>query len=147
MSPIKRPVGLAQYRFQRKQNAKALSVLFKGVGADYNLFRKMGFSASEVAGLEYNYLPKKELLALFKSENSNKGLSYEQIEQIRKYRISAKKLLDAGYTPLELLAAKYSYSNLREAGIDVVALKKKIDALKAKVKELSVQKIQRSSNL
>jgi len=137
MTPIKRPATYAQYRLQRKQNRDALRKLFRAVGADYSLFRKMGFSATEVANIEYNYLTKKELLKLFENENTNKLLDYHLLQKIKGFKIPAKKLLEAGYTPLELLSAKYSYSDLSKAGVDVVSLKRKVDAITAKAKEIS----------
>jgi hypothetical protein len=145
MPPIKRPAGYMKYRAIRKQNLDRLRYLFKEHGADYKLFREKGFSASEVSGIEYNYLPKKELIELFRNKNpkatakqkKESQLTYEQLEQIRNFRIPAKKLLEAGYTPLELLAAKYSYSDLRAADVDVISLKKKVDAFKSQVKDIS----------
>lgn len=137
-----------KYRARRQQNLKTLQDLFKTHGANYKLFREKGFSALEVSGIEYNYLSKKELIDLFRNKNpkatikqkKESQLTYEQIEQIRRFRIPAKKLLEAGYTPLELLSARYSYSDLRDAGVDVISLKKKVDSLKAKVKQISEMK-------
>lgn len=134
-----------KYRQRRKQNIDRLRNIFKEHGANYKLFREKGFSASEVAGIEYNYLPKKEIIELFRNKNpkatakqkKESQLTYEQLEQIRRFRIPAKKLLEVGYTPLELLAAKYSYADLRVAGVDVITLKKKVDAFKSQVKEIS----------
>lgn len=145
MPPIKRPIGYVKYRARRKQNIGKLRDLFKVHGANYKLFREKGFSASEVSGIEYNYLPKKELIELFRNKNpkatakqkKESQLTYEQLEQIRRFKIPTKKLLDAGYTPLELLSARYSYADLRAAGVDVISLKRKVDALKAQVKEIS----------
>lgn len=148
MPPIKRPTGYMKYRQSRKQNIDNLRSLFKAHGANYKLFREKGFSASEVSGIEYNYLTKKEIIELFRNKNpkatakqkKESQLTYEQLEHIRRFKIPAKKLLEAGYTSLELLSARYSYADLRAAGVDVISLKKKVDALKAKVKEISEKK-------